>query len=110
VEIHRSELTALERDRLVSEWCELVGDKPAQLAHVSGGRGNVGGVSEASRQLGLDRDDVRRARKVASLSPEAQEKAVELGLDDNRSRPAGITSRCRGHVLTFEEVFHEAGT
>lgn len=98
VEIHRSELTALERDRLVSEWCELVGEKPVQDEPVSsrvGGRGNKGGSREAERQLGLDHADVVRARKVASLSPEAQEKAVELGLDDNRSAPTRFRARCK---------------
>lgn len=90
--LHRSELTALERDRLVAEWCELVGEKLSQVEPVSrqpdakpkGGRPE-GGTREAARQLNLSEPDVRRARQVASLSPEAQEKAVELGLDDNRS-------------------------
>ena len=37
-----------------------------------------GGVREAARQLGLDRDDVRRAIKVASITPEAQQAAHEV--------------------------------
>ena len=74
----------MERDRLVAEWERLVGreDKIAQLAQfskVGAGRGNKGGESEAARQLGLDRDDVRRASKVASLSQEAQQAAHEVG-------------------------------
>ena len=80
----------MERDKLVAEWCRLVGreDKIAQLAQfskVGAGRGNKGGESEAARQLGLDRDDVRRAIKVASITPEAQQAAHEVGLADNRS-------------------------
>ena len=66
----RAELPQLERDKLVAEWCRLVGreDKVAQLAPVSlGGRGNKSGEREAARQLGLDRDDVRRAIKVVAL-------------------------------------------
>ena len=77
-----SMLPQMERDKLVAEWCRLVGreDKVAQLAPVSlGGRGNKSGEREAARQLGLDRDDVRRAIKVASLSPEAQQAAHEVG-------------------------------
>ena len=43
--------------------------KVAQLAPVSlGGRGNKSGEREAARQLGLDRDDVRRAIAVVALS------------------------------------------
>lgn len=77
--LHRAELTALERSKLVAEWVELTGEKVGQVAQVSGGRGNKEGVSEASRQLGVERTDVRRALKVASLSPEAQEVAVNEG-------------------------------
>ena len=72
----------MERDRLVAEWCRLVGkeDKVAQVGPVSlGGRGNKSGVREAARQLGLSRQDVERAAKVASLSPEAQQAAHEVG-------------------------------
>lgn len=84
--LHRAELPQLERDKLVAEWCVLVG-KPvsAQVAPKPQGGRPEGGVREASRQLGLDRDDVRRAVKVASLSPEAQEAAHKAGLADNRT-------------------------
>ena len=60
--------------------------KVAQLGPVSvGGRGKKGGIREAARQLGLSEADIRRAIKVASLSPEAQQTAHEVGLADNRS-------------------------
>ena len=78
--MHRAELSALERDKLVAEWCELVGQsvQPEQNeSQREDGRGHRrrSGESEASRQLGLSRPDVHRARKVASLSEPAQEKA-----------------------------------
>jgi hypothetical protein len=72
---------ARERDKLVAEWVELTGEKVGQVAQVYGGRGNKEGISEASRQLGVERTEVRRALKVASLSPEAQDAAREVGLD-----------------------------
>ena len=56
-----------------------------QVAAVSGGRGNTGGYREAARDLNVPERTVRRAYQTASLSPEAQEAAVETGLDDNRS-------------------------
>lgn len=60
--------------------------KVAQVGPVSvGGRGKKGGIREAARQLGLSEADIRRAIKVASLSPEAQQTAHEVGLADNRS-------------------------
>ena len=81
---HRAELPQLERDKLVAEWDRLVGKEDkivqvAQFSKVGAGRGNKGGESETARQLGLDRYDVRRAIKVASLSPEAQQAAHEVG-------------------------------
>ena len=84
---HRAELPQMERDRLVAEWCRLVGrdEVLAQVApKVQNGRPK-GGEREAARQLGLSQPDVHRAIKVASLSPEAQQAAHEVGLADNRS-------------------------
>ena len=61
-------------------------DKLAQHGPVSlGGRGNKSGEREAARQLGLSRQDVQRALKVASLTPEAQQAAHDVGLADNRT-------------------------
>lgn len=81
--LHRAELSELERSRLRSEWVEII--KPVQLEQVYGGRGNKAGESEAARQLGIDRVSLHRSLKVASLSPEAQDAARSTGLDDNRS-------------------------
>ena len=71
--LHRAELPEVDRARLIAEWCRLVGsDISGQLAQKIGRGRPEGGVSESARQLGLDKEDVRRACKVASLSPEAQ--------------------------------------
>lgn len=92
--LHRAELTLLQRDEQIARWIELTtvkpeissdDAKPAQVAQVSGGRGNKGGISEASRELGIERTDATRALRVAALSPEAKAAAKESGLDDNRS-------------------------
>ena len=61
-------LPQMERDKLVAEWCRLVGrEVSAQVAQKPQGGRPKGGESEAARQLGLDRDDVRRAIKVVAL-------------------------------------------
>lgn len=91
--LHRAELTALERDEHVSEWIQLAekkradaSDKPSQVGTVSkGGRGNQEGVRAAARELKIGKNDAHRAVKVASLSHAAKEAARETGLDDNRS-------------------------
>lgn len=99
--LHRSELTALERDQQVAEWIRLTeeAEKVAQdapLKEPGKGRGSKGGVRAAARELGIDRDDARRAVKVSSLTDEAKETAREVGLDDNRSallRAAALRGR-----------------
>jgi ParB family chromosome partitioning protein len=83
--LHRAELTALERDEQVARWVVLTEQKLGQPAQVSGGRGKRGGLSEATRELGVERTDARRATKVASLSEQAKVTAREVGLDDNRT-------------------------
>ncbi|MEJ0093339.1 MAG: hypothetical protein WDN46_07855 [Methylocella sp.] len=46
-----------------------------------------GGISAAAREIDVERTEVRRAEKVASLSDDAKEAAREAGLDDNQSAP-----------------------
>lgn len=82
--LHRADLTELERSEQIAEWIGLAG-KVAQGEPLIGGRGHEGGLRMASRELGIDRADAQRAAKVASLSDEAKEAARETGLDDNRS-------------------------
>jgi ParB-like chromosome segregation protein Spo0J len=112
--LHRAELTKLEYDRQVVRYAELlkikhaagaaaplqpqpanqipaggisrqVDEKVSQhVATKSAGRPE-GGNSAVARALNVPEATVRRAYQTASLSPEAQEAAVERGLDDNRS-------------------------
>lgn len=100
--LYRADLTVLERDQQIAEWKRLVekrdgrnspiGDdgssateptndtaedqKPAQVAPVSkGGRGHQGGVRAAARELGVDRDQVRRAEtRVNKIAPDVQDR------------------------------------
>lgn len=90
--LHRAELTALERSEQVAEWLRLeeehATEKAGQVDRLSatvGGRGKTGGISEAAREIGIDRSTARRARKIGTLPPEAKAAAQELGLDDNQS-------------------------
>lgn len=63
----------------------------AQLAQKLSNRGRVnegrpeGGLSAASRELGIDRDKARRAVTIASISEEAKEEAIKAGIADNQS-------------------------
>lgn len=86
--LHRAELTALERDEHIAKWVELVGAKQEVLSQVgskpAGGRPE-GGVRAAARELGLSQSDANRAVKIGKLSPEAKQAARDVHLDNNRS-------------------------
>ncbi|MFZ3181356.1 MAG: hypothetical protein WA156_14370 [Methylocystis silviterrae] len=93
----RAELTALERDEHVAEWIRLAERVSAQVAPKLSARGRSGegrpesGVRAAARDLGVDRDDARRATKVASLSDEAKRVAASGAFDS-----AAILACCLG--------------
>lgn len=85
--LHRAELTALERDEQVALWVKLNQeriDASQSETHRKAGQ-QPGGVNAAARELGISKPDAHRAVKVAGLSEEAKEAAREAGLDDNRS-------------------------
>lgn len=91
--LHRAELTALERDEQIARWIELVATKKeenvsrqpdAKPKAVKTGRPE-GGVRAAARGLNISEADARRSVKVASLSPAAKAVAREAGLSSNRS-------------------------
>lgn len=78
--LHRAELSTLERAEQIEEWRELVvqfapPDQPAER-----------GIRKAADELGVTREEVRRAESIASIEPEAKEAAVEAGIDDNQSK------------------------
>ena len=89
--LHRAELTALERSEHVAEWVRLADGVSAQVAPKLSDRGRngegrpQGGINAATRQLGIDRTEAQRAVKVDSLASEAKQAAREAGLDNNRS-------------------------
>ena len=82
--LHRAELTKLERDEQIAEWIKLSEVLSQTATKPQGGRPESG-VRAASRELGIDKDDAHRAVKVASLSDEAKEAAIDVGVDNNRS-------------------------
>jgi ParB family chromosome partitioning protein len=106
--LHRKDLTRLERSEQIAEWIKITDGVSGQFGQkltegVSGqidqkpigpkkGGRPEGGVALAARQLPLDGDtdearrhSARRAIKIASLSDEAKEVAKETGLDNNSS-------------------------
>jgi ParB-like chromosome segregation protein Spo0J len=85
--LHRADLTELEKSDHVARWAELMAARVAQnCATLPGGHQPAEkGIRKIAADLKMERRDVQRAVKVASLSEEAKEAAREVGLDNNRS-------------------------
>lgn len=74
--LHRAELTVLERDEQVAEWIELSAKVISAQPEPKMDRGRPeSGIAAASRDLGIERKDAQRAVKVASLTDEAKQAA-----------------------------------
>lgn len=82
--LHRAELSKLERDDNIAEWIKITERISSQSGTKSVGRPE-GGVNAAARELGVGKTDAHTAIKVASLSDEAKDAAREHHLDNNRS-------------------------
>ncbi|MBK5958089.1 hypothetical protein CCR97_08140 [Rhodoplanes elegans] len=92
--LHRADLTALERDEQLAEWIRLTEAQQVQSfqsetiesKRVDGkGHRQEGGVNAAARDLGVSKADAHRAMKVSTLSESAKQAARDVGLDNNRT-------------------------
>jgi hypothetical protein len=92
--LHRVELTRLERGELEAEWVRLTAEQEVSgkdFQKPQGGRPE-GGTSKAARELPIPgkTDDSKRKHlddsiKINSMSAEAKAAAREVGLDNNRT-------------------------
>ncbi len=91
--LHRAELTVIQRADQVTEYVKLVKERQkegvAQLgqrpSNVKGASGREAGDSAAARELGMSRQEIQRADKIASIAPEGRAAAIEAGLGDNQT-------------------------
>jgi ParB-like chromosome segregation protein Spo0J len=86
--LHRTDLTPLERAEQQAEFIRLVEEQKlisAQVEPKSGPGRPAGGINDASRQLNISRAAAHRAVKTAAISPEAKQVARETGLDRNQT-------------------------
>jgi hypothetical protein len=91
--LHRAELTKLERDDNIADWIKITERISGQNVRKLDGPGRPeSGVSLAARELNVpgETDEAKRkfaerSLKVSSLSDAAKEAARETGMDNNRS-------------------------
>jgi ParB family chromosome partitioning protein len=84
--LYRDELTVLERAEHVEELRLLIRIKSeeGQVAPPGGRQPKEFGLKKTARALGLKREEVRRSKAIAGLSPRVKAKVRALGLDDNQ--------------------------
>jgi len=91
-------LTEIERAELMARWMDItrqraeglsaqVGQKVDSLGR-TGAHRPQGGISQAPRDLGLSRQQLSRATKIAALSPEAKAAARAKGVETQAPPPA----------------------
>jgi hypothetical protein len=83
--LHRADLTMLQRSEQIARWIELQKQKRDALAVPIKMKGRKqGGINGAARGLGIEKGEAHRAGYIAALSPEAKVAAREYGLDNNK--------------------------
>src|SRR5882762_6004665 len=117
--LHRAELTALERSEHIAAWIKLIEEDPqgsGEAEEASGGLDKKasgrpkGGRSAAARKIGISEADARRSERIAALPDEAKAEAKGLDLDNNQvallkaTRAGDPVSALREHATLSNEV------
>jgi ParB family chromosome partitioning protein len=101
--LHRAELTELERAEQINEWRELA--KVRKLSAPSNNQPAESGVRETARELGVDEKAVRNASKIASIARAAKQAARNAGIDDNQSKLLKVAAApAEQQVATVEKI------
>jgi len=84
--LHRADLTAVQRAESVVKWEKLIKRRDGGGDTQSAGRQPKDkGISQTAKDLDTTREEVRRSRQIAGISPEAKRAAKAAGLADNQS-------------------------
>jgi ParB-like chromosome segregation protein Spo0J len=116
--LHRAELTALERSEHIAAWIKLIEEDPqgsGEAEEASGGLDKKasgrpkGGRSAAARKIGISEADARRSERIAALPDKAKAEAKGLGLDNNQvallkaTRAGDPVNALRDHATLSKE-------
>lgn len=97
--LHRAELTVQQRSEQIAEWVKITEERlSAQVAPKTKGRPESG-VNAASRELGIERTQVQRAVKIASIGSEAKDAAAQAGLTNSQRALLSIASAPKAEQL-----------
>ena len=90
--LHRADLTVLERAERIDEWRKLIRKKAAQVGRPGGRQPKEAGIAKTAKQWGFSRAEVGRAQKIAAILPEVKTAAEKAGLANNQARLLAIAN------------------
>jgi protein tyrosine phosphatase (PTP) superfamily phosphohydrolase (DUF442 family) len=84
--LHRADLRVLERSEYIEEWRLLIRKKAqvGQVAPPGGHQPKDAGINKAAKELGLTKEEIRRAKIIAGISPKAKVAAIAAKLDNSQ--------------------------
>jgi ParB/RepB/Spo0J family partition protein len=101
--LHRKELTVLQRSQLIADWVEITNERSGQVVQKPNGGRPEGGIAQAARTLPVPgktkegrRKNIERSMKIAEISPETKQAAESAGLGDNQSALLEIAAQPTG--------------
>ena len=83
--LHRAELSVIERAEQIARWVELSVRVSSQVGTKMEKGRPESGSNKAARELGIPRNEIHRAVKISKITAEAKEAAAKAGLSDNQS-------------------------
>ena len=83
--LHRAELTVLERADRIERWRKKTWKRASQVAGPGGRQPKDAGITKTAQKLGFSVDEVSRAKKISRISPKVKAKARKEDLADNQS-------------------------
>ena len=105
---YRAELTVLERAECTEGLRALIRQKRegGQVAPPGGHQPKDTGIKATARALGVAREEIRRSKRIAKISPAAKAKVRKLGLDDNQRALLEIASQPtpKAELRTVREI------
>ena len=84
--LHRAELSKLERSNEIAEWVRLCEEVRKVCAPSGGRQPSEEGKRAAARELGISDGTIRNAVQIANITPEAKQAAMNEGIEDNQSK------------------------
>jgi hypothetical protein len=91
--LHRLELTALQRAEYEAKWLQFFRARDGQVARPIGGRQpRDRGIGKTANQLRTTRRGIARSEKIANISAEAKSEAIRAGLDNKQAALLAIAT------------------